>query len=161
MLSLFFSFKVIFIEVNKIFPSLASALCDEAFLKNCLHCQIVLYMIDYGTLDYSYDLVLLSLGSTFRIFFFNCKCATFLKYPVLLAVGKIFNRITIIVWSDVFYSGYYFLNTILLFSFLAYSFDILFLQCGSNRSVAPIKAGFVARVGRRNAGTWSGLLPLS
>lgn len=28
-----------------------------------------------------------------------------------------------------------------------------FLQCGSGRSVAPIKAGFVARVGRRNAGT--------
>ncbi|KAK9289612.1 hypothetical protein L1049_007769 [Liquidambar formosana] len=26
-------------------------------------------------------------------------------------------------------------------------------QCGSNRSVAPIKAGFVARVGRRKAGT--------
>lgn len=30
---------------------------------------------------------------------------------------------------------------------------ILFLQCGSGRSVAPIKAGFQARVGRRNAGT--------
>jgi len=29
------------------------------------------------------------------------------------------------------------------------------LQCGSGRSVAPIKAGFVARVGRRTAGgTW-------
>lgn len=27
------------------------------------------------------------------------------------------------------------------------------MQCGSGRSVAPIKAGFVARVGRRNAGT--------
>lgn len=27
------------------------------------------------------------------------------------------------------------------------------LQCGSHRSVAPIKAGFVARVGRRKAGT--------
>jgi hypothetical protein len=26
------------------------------------------------------------------------------------------------------------------------------LQCGSGRSVAPIKAGFVARVGRRTAG---------
>ncbi|KAA3472116.1 eukaryotic translation initiation factor 2 subunit beta-like isoform X1 [Gossypium australe] len=26
-------------------------------------------------------------------------------------------------------------------------------KCGSGRSVAPIKAGFVARVGRRNAGT--------
>lgn len=26
-------------------------------------------------------------------------------------------------------------------------------QCGSGRSVAPIKAGFVARVGRRNTGT--------
>ncbi|MCL7021711.1 hypothetical protein MKW94_018917 [Papaver nudicaule] len=26
-------------------------------------------------------------------------------------------------------------------------------QCGSGRSVAPIKAGFVARVGRRKAGT--------
>ena len=43
---------------------------------------------------------------------------------------------------------------------LSYSFDLLFLQCGSGRSVAPIKAGFVARVGRRNAGTWSGLLSL-
>jgi hypothetical protein len=31
------------------------------------------------------------------------------------------------------------------------------LQCGSGRSVAPIKAGFVARVGRRNAGAWFGL----
>lgn len=27
------------------------------------------------------------------------------------------------------------------------------LQCGSGRSVAPIKAGFVARVGRRKPGT--------
>lgn len=26
-------------------------------------------------------------------------------------------------------------------------------QCGSSRSVAPIKAGFVAQVGRRKAGT--------
>lgn len=29
------------------------------------------------------------------------------------------------------------------------------MQCGSGRSVAAIKAGFQARVGRRNAGTWS------
>lgn len=27
------------------------------------------------------------------------------------------------------------------------------LQCGSSRSVAPIKAGFVAQVGRRKAGS--------
>ena len=32
------------------------------------------------------------------------------------------------------------------------------MQCGSGRSVAPIKAGFVARVGRRNTGTWFGQL---
>lgn len=28
-----------------------------------------------------------------------------------------------------------------------------YFQCGSSRSVAPIKAGFVARVGRRKAGS--------
>lgn len=38
-----------------------------------------------------------------------------------------------------------------------YNVDFL-LQCGSGRSVAPIKAGFVARVGRRKAGTWWGYL---
>lgn len=32
------------------------------------------------------------------------------------------------------------------------------LQCGCGRSVAPIKAGFVARVGRRKAGTWAGFM---
>jgi len=33
------------------------------------------------------------------------------------------------------------------------SCPVILVQCGSGRSVAPIKAGFVARVGRRNAGT--------
>ena len=37
-------------------------------------------------------------------------------------------------------------NPIILFFFFCF-------QCGSGRSVAPIKAGFVARVGRRNTGT--------
>lgn len=36
---------------------------------------------------------------------------------------------------------------------LLHFFVLILLQCGSGRSVAPIKAGFVARVGRRKAGT--------
>jgi len=45
---------------------------------------------------------------------------------------------------------------VFLFPFLLCSFWLILLilvQCGSGRSVAPIKAGFVARVGRRNTGT--------
>ena len=37
-------------------------------------------------------------------------------------------------------------------SFFTLLIHFLLLQCGSARSVAPIKAGFVARVGRRKAG---------
>lgn len=32
-------------------------------------------------------------------------------------------------------------------------FVFVIMQCGSGRSVAQIKAGFQARIGRRNAGT--------
>jgi len=53
-------------------------------------------------------------------------------------------------WGVLF--SFFPLKTIL-YSYLFSSFDLLLLQCGSGRSVAPIKAGFVARVGRRTAGT--------
>jgi hypothetical protein len=48
---------------------------------------------------------------------------------------------------------YFFPLKTILYSYIFSSFDLLLLQCGSGRSVAPIKAGFVARVGRRTAGT--------
>lgn len=43
----------------------------------------------------------------------------------------------------------------------SYSFDFLLLQCGFGRSVAPIKAGSVGCVGRRNTRKWSAPLSFS
>jgi len=61
----------------------------------------------------------------------------------------------IIMLKNIFYSRLIIINVLTIFGqrnlCLCY-----FLQCGSGRSVAPIKAGFVARVGRRNTGTWFG-----
>jgi len=50
-----------------------------------------------------------------------------------------------------FFVAFIFLSPFLLCSFLLIL--LILVQCGSGRSVAPIKAGFVARVGRRNTGT--------
>lgn len=67
------------------------------------------------------------------------------------------NFVLVLIILDVVSAWFIFALWIFLFWFLfSWSFCV---QCGSGRSVAPIKAGFVARVGRRNTGTWSSAWP--